>query len=129
MHYKTFIYGAYDKLRGRFLDIVQEDNVVSGIRSLLLSMKVPLKDTLLYELGCIVHDYPEDAPEIPLSSLSITWYNSPRLCSWSYYSLPATPAEAISPLGAAAQIAETRSRVSNNPSRSEVSNKVGTIYG
>ena len=110
MQFKSYLYAAFDTLTGRFHDIVQGDTPAHGIRNLLLSMKVPLKDTELYCLGEITSDYPDDIEKVPISSLDIVYYPKPKLCSWKNYSLPETVADAISPLGAAAKIAEVRSR-------------------
>ena len=114
MKIKTFIFGAYDKLSGRFLDIVQEDSSAKGVRSLLLSMKVPLKDTLFYCLVEVSSEYPDDCQEIPFDCHKITWYDFPKFFSWEQaYNLAHNFEEAISPLGAQAIINEVRSRPKN----------------
>ena len=106
----TKIYAAFDTLSGRILDMVQADSDSHAVRELLLSMKVPLRDTDVYCLGTVNSQYPNDIPKVSFSSLTFSWFDKPVQVPWSAYSFPESLAEAISPLGAAAKIADVQRR-------------------
>lgn len=93
------IYCVYDKLTPCFYQFCVADNDGLACRTILLSLRVPLKDTELLCLGEIHSEYDVSLNEVPLSCHDIKYYDKPRVIPWSVYKFPDTIAEAVAPLG------------------------------
>lgn len=92
-------YVVFDKIAGHFIFGFEESNDTLAVRSALLSLRCPLRDTALYCLGSCSRSADTSLKEfqfgVDFSFSSCT----PRLVPWNCYKLPETPAESLKELG------------------------------
>lgn len=132
------IYCVFDTLTGRLSEFGTYPNDGIAARSILSTLRVPLKDTILLKLG--VFDTSAVSPEMKEVSLSDVTFcfacPDPEVIPWTVYRFPETVSEAIAPLGVSPeevkQIAESRlksisDRVESNSSRSAFSNIINKV--
>lgn len=97
---KRYIFASYDRLLGDFTEFTVADSAGQAARSLLLTLRVPVKDCDLYCIGEYVSDIPTEVTVVPINCLSFKYYSTPKIYPWSVYHFPESVAEAMSPLGA-----------------------------
>lgn len=107
---RRFIFAAYDRFLGDYVHLVTADSAGLAARSLLLSLKVPVKDCDLFCIGEYRSDIPTDLTTVPISCLKFKYYSSPKAYPWSVYHLPESVAEAMAPLGATPEEIEEREK-------------------
>ena len=111
-NFKDFVYMAYDYVSHYPIFFFVARNDSEAVRKAMLSLRVPLKDSSIYQLGCFNPDL-DIANFKPLKIL--------RLVPWSSYKLPENMADALAPLGASPD--EIQEIIKNSvANKSEVTN-------
>lgn len=99
---KRYIFASFDRLLGDFTEFTVADSAGQAARSLLLTLRVPVKDCDLYCLGEYRCDIPTEVTVVPINCLSFKYYSTPKIYPWSVYHFPESVSEAMAPLGASA---------------------------
>lgn len=106
MEMKYNHYALFDKVSGHVVNTFIATNDGVAVRDTLLSLRVPIRDSEIYQIGTFTQDF--DTSKGTLSELSSHLFNVscdfdvldvPRLVSWDSYKFPENVAEAIAPLG------------------------------
>lgn len=99
MQMKYNHYALYDKVSGHLLSTFIATNDGVAIRDTLLSLRVPIRDSEVYQIGTFHQEIDPDSS--PSFLLSCTFYAlpTPRLVPWDFYKFPENVAEAVAPLG------------------------------
>ena len=131
----SFLYGVLDVLSGQLHHFVVCPNDGLAVRTILLSLQVPLKDNVLYRFCDIDTPFasPTVTPEYDISQFNFSKVK-PVKVDWSAYRFPVDVAEAVAPLGCSPdeirQITLNHQRDSVRFSESdEVQSKVDKIIG
>ena len=129
MQLNLSLYAVLDNLTGQYSEFTIAPNAGVAARNILLTLRVPLKDTQLVCLGNITSDYPNDCQSITHDY--VKFQSVDTVYDWSVYRFPENIAEAISPLGCTPDEVREISlnhvrNLSNN--RSELQDKVNNIY-
>lgn len=99
MELKFNLYALYDKVSDTLVDtfIAQSDGV--AVRKTLLTLRVPIRDSEIYQIGTISRFIETDKLSDFKSSVGFGYIASPRLVSWESYKFPENIADAVAPLG------------------------------
>lgn len=106
------VYMIYDKVANYPIGFVIANSDGEACRKAMLSLRVPLRDSILYQIG-----YFESGFLTP----NFSALKKMREVDWSSYRLPETLADAIAPLGASPE--EIREIVESVAKKSEVENE------
>lgn len=98
MELKFNLYCLYDKVSDAVVDtlIAQSDGV--AVRNTLLTLRVPIRDTEIFQIGTMSRFVQNDKLSDFESSTDFE-ICTPRLVSWESYRFPENVAEAVAPLG------------------------------
>lgn len=96
------LYGVFDKVSGVVGHFVLATSDGLAVREILLTLQVPLKDTVCLCFGTLNKHYSDlDMESVNLDwSKCLTFFSAIREVSWSSYKFPADVAEALAPLNA-----------------------------
>lgn len=100
---KENLYCVFDKVSGTLSHFVSATSDGLAVRQILLSLQVPLKDTICLCFGTFTKSYSDsDMLSADLVWSKILHFGSCdiREVPWSCYKFPADVAEALAPLGA-----------------------------
>lgn len=111
----NYLYFVFDKLSGAFHEFTLAPNDTIAVRNVLLTLRVPLKDSLLYKFGEITGSFDPASESLSLSDFNIVFFDNPELVSWACYKFPETVAESLSDLGMTKS--ELESFIHNNNKR------------
>lgn len=111
-NFKDFVYMAYDDISHYPIFFFVARNDSEAVRKAMLSLRVPLKDSSLYQIGAF---NPDD------SKANFETLKSLRFIPWSSYRLPENIAEALAPIGASPS--EIEEIIKNSVKKSEVENE------
>lgn len=115
MHYN--LYALFDKVSGCVTSTFIAQNDGLAVRETLLTLRVPIRDSEIYQIGTFVQDFDKDKVSLFDLSCHFSVNNSYRLVSWDSYRFPENVAEALAPLGCSPdEIVE----ISKNKIKSEV---------
>lgn len=100
---KESLYCVFDKVSGTLSHFVSATSDGLAVRQILLTLEVPLHDTVCLCFGTLEKSY----SDFDMSSVNLDWskilcfnFCDVREVSWSCYKFPADLAEALAPLGA-----------------------------
>ena len=113
------LYALFDKVSGTVTNTFIALNDGLAVRETLLTLRVPIRDSQIYQIGTFVQNLDKD--KISVFDLSCHFSVNPnyRLVSWDSYRFPENVAEALAPLGCSPdEVAE----ISKNRIKSEVNN-------
>lgn len=98
MELKFNLYCLYDKVSDTVVStfISQSDGV--AVRNTLLTLRVPIRDSEIYQIGEMSRFIENDKIKDFESSTAFVLCE-PRLVSWECYKFPENVAEAVAPLG------------------------------
>lgn len=111
--FKDSVYMAYDVISHYpiFFFVARSDS--EAVRKAMLSLRVPLRDSCLYELGSF---------RVDLNFANFSALKKLRHVPWSSYKLPENMAESLAPLGCSSE--EIQEIIKNSVSnKSEVTNE------
>lgn len=111
-YFKDSVFMAYDNVSHYPLFFFVARNDSEAVRKAMLSLRVPLKDSSIFQVGSFDPD-DKTANFFPLKNL--------RLVPWSSYRLPENMAESLAPLGASPD--EIQEIIKNSVKKSEVTNE------
>lgn len=92
-------YALFDKVSGHVTSTFIATNDGIAVRDTLLSLRVPIRDSEIYQIGTFVQDFDTGNVGFFESSCHFDVLNVPRLVSWESYKFPENVAEAVAPLG------------------------------
>lgn len=91
------VYFVFDRLTGRLLFGFTSVNDTLAVRDSLLTLRVPLKDSVLLCVGSYEVSFDGSAKEIDFQlDTDLHFFDSARVVPWNCYKFPETPAEALS---------------------------------
>lgn len=96
---KENLYAVFDKISGVLYEFTVQPNDTLAVRSVLLTLRVPLKDSKLICLGAVKSNFDTNDEELDLSQLDFDWNERPRVVSWNCYKFPENVSDALAPLG------------------------------
>lgn len=99
MEMKYNHYALYDKVSDHVLSTFVATNDGVAVRDVLLSLRVPIRDSEIYQIGTFTHEANPDGSSSFTLSCSFQTLPAPRLVSWDSYKFPENVAEAVAPLG------------------------------
>lgn len=99
MEMKYNHYALYDKVSAHVLSTFIATNDGVAVRDTLLSLRVPIRDSEIYQIGTFVQNLNTDKQASFELSCHFDVLNVPRLVSWDSYKFPENVAEAVAPLG------------------------------
>lgn len=100
MKIKQNLYAVFDKTSGFLHEFTLATNDAMAARNVLLTLRVPLKDSELIFLGVYSADIPDNCKQGSLSFDLNASFNlsSSHLVPWSVYKFPDSVSEAVAPL-------------------------------
>lgn len=108
------LYAVYDKVSGSFVHFLQSTSYGLACRTVLSSLRFPLRDTALYCLGEYsfnLDDIESVDNDFDSCFSSANFYPAPKLVPWESYKFPEDVAEALAPLNLSqSEIAEISRR-------------------
>lgn len=99
MEKKQNLYIVYDKVSCSFNHGFSCGSDYLAIRSVLSTLQVPIKDSILFCIGSFSADFDSESSEIGFECVVSSILKNWRVVPWSMYKFPETPAEALRPLG------------------------------
>lgn len=117
MEMKYNLYALYDKVSGTLTNTFVSTNDGLAVRETLLSLRVPIRDSEIYQIGTFTQELDNDKASFFELSCHFKTITVPRLVSWDSYKFPENVAEALAPLGCSPdEVAE----IAKNKIKSEV---------
>lgn len=93
-------YFVFDRVSGNVYMHCDAQNDTLAVRSVLSTLRVPLKDCELYQYGTLTKNFETGQSDLKFGQeVSFTPLKQPRFVSWSCYKFPESPAETLSELG------------------------------
>lgn len=118
MEMKYHIYALFDKISGTVTQIFISQTPGLAVRTILSTLRVPIRDSELYQIGEFNQELVRDELS-SFDSCKFVLFDEYRLVSWDCYRFPEDVAEALSPLGCSPdEIVE----ISKNRIKNEVKN-------
>lgn len=99
MEKKQNFYLVYDKVLCSFSHGFSCASDSIAVRSVLSTLRVPIKDSILFCIGSFKADFNPEIVEIGFECVTYSMLDSWRVVPWSSYKFPESPAEALAPLG------------------------------
>lgn len=99
MEKKQNFYLVYDKVSCSFDHGFSSASDFLAVRSVLSTLDVPIKDSILFCIGSFKADFDPETLEIDFECVTLSMLDFWRVVPWSSYKFPETPADALAPLG------------------------------
>lgn len=99
MDKKQNLYIVYDKVSCSFNHGFSCASDFLAVRSVLSTLQVPIKDSILFCIGSFNSHFDSESSEIGFECVVTSILKNWRVVPWSSYKFPETPADALAPLG------------------------------